>query len=106
VNKMQKIKYINLGEEFKIKKGLQCEYLKEFKSLFECYDRPSQAKENIYNYYLKLLYNNCDDVLVYGVRSYNTFTITLHAKIKKDNKLYYVLITPSYNYIEQIQEGC
>lgn len=99
---MKKNNIINLGEDFKVKKGLRCDYLKEYKNLYNCYNRPSYSKEKIYNYYYELLKDNCDDIIRYGVRSFNTFMITLHAEIKKDNKIYYVFITPSYNYIEQI----
>lgn len=99
---MKKAKTIDLGELFKVKKGLRCEYLKEYKTLYNCYDRPSYAKQKIYNYYFDLLKNNCDDIISYGVRSYNTFMITLHAEIIKNNIKYYVMITPNYNYIEQI----
>lgn len=98
----KKIKYIELGETFKVKKGLRCDYLREYKALYNCYTRPSQSKINIYNKYFNLLKDNCDDIIRYGVRSFNTFMITLHAEIKKDNKIYYVFITPSYNYIEEI----
>lgn len=102
LRKNEKNNIINLGEDFKVKKGLRCDYLKEYKTLYQCYNKPSYSKEKIYNYYFDLLKNNSDDILRYGVRSYNTFMITLHGEIIKDNKTYYVMITPSYNYIEEI----
>lgn len=99
---MKKNNIINLGEDFKQKKNLRCDYLREYKALYNCYTRPSQSKIYVYNKYFNLLKDNCDDIIRYGVRSYNTFMITLHAEIIKDNKKYYVFITPSYNYIEEI----
>ena len=94
-------KIIEIGENFTFKKGIKDGYFTEYKTLYQCYNRPSDAKINIYNYYEKLLYNNCDAVLNYGIRSYNSMIIVLHAEITKDNKRYYVKITPSYNWIEE-----
>lgn len=103
--KKEKNNIINLGEDFKIVNNNKINYYcKHFEDLYKCYDRPSYSKINVYNYYYDLLKNNCDSILCYGVRSYNTFKITLNAIIKKDNKSYYVLITPAYNYIIEIEE--
>ena len=96
---------INLGEEFKEnKKMVQEEYYKEFKTLGECYDRWSDTKERVYNYYKNLLNENADKVENYGIRSYNANVIILHAIIEKDNKKYYLVITPSYNWFNEIGE--
>lgn len=101
--KKREVKKINLGEDFEIVNNNKINYYcKQFKTMYQCYNRPSQEKESIYNYYYNLLLNNCDSVLSYGVRSYNTFMITLNAIIEKDNKRYYVLITPAHNYIIEI----
>jgi hypothetical protein len=91
------------GEEFKRKNNIYYSYYyNNFKSLNQCYDRPSYSKVNVYNKYYDLLLKNADSVLEYGVRSYNTFMITLEAIIKKNNKKYYLMITPSYNYFMEI----
>lgn len=96
---------INLGEDFKKVSNKKIDiFNKRFLTIYQCYNRPSQEKENIYNYYYNLLINNCDSVLYYGVKSYNTFKIILNAIIKKENKKYYVLITPAHNYILEIEE--
>ena len=96
---------INLGEEFKEnKKMVQEEYYKKFKTLRECYGKWSDAKENVYNYYRNLLNNNADKVENYGIRSYNANVIVLHAIVEKDNKKYYLVITPAHNYFNEIGE--
>ena len=95
---------INLGEEFKENKNFNMEYWCEFKTLGQCYGRWSDRKENIYNYYKNLLNNNVDKVEKYGVRTYNANVITLHAIVEKDNKKYYLVITPSYNWFNEIGE--
>lgn len=96
---------INLGEEFKENKKMeQGEYYKEFKTLRECYEKWSDTKERVYNYYRRLLNDNTDKVEKYGVRSYNSMVIVLHAIVEKDNKKYYLVITPSHNYFNEIGE--
>lgn len=101
----KRLNIINLGEDFKEKRNLeQGEYYKEFKTLRECYGRWSDAKENIYNYYKNLLNNNTDKVEKYGIRSYNANVIILHAIVEKENKKYYLVITPSYNWFNEIGE--
>ena len=95
---------IKIGEEFKENKNFNMEYWNEFKTLRECYGRWSDRKENIYNYYKNLLNNNADKVEKYGVRTYNANVITLHAIIEKENKKYYLVITPSYNWFNEIGE--
>ena len=94
-------RYLQIGERFEEKNNL---FIRgNFDSLFNCYDRPSYRKENIYGYYLRLLQDNADDVERYGVASYNSMIITLEAIIKKEGKRYYIYITPSYNYYMEIE---
>lgn len=96
---------LKLGDEtFKRKNNIYYNnyYSGSYKTLNQCYDRPSTTKQWIYNKYYDLLLNNTDSILDYGVRSYNTFMITLEAIIKKNNKKYYIMITPSYNYFMEI----
>lgn len=96
---------LKIGDEtFKRKNNIYYNYFyNNFKSLEECYDRPSTTKQWIYNkYYDMLLKEKNVEILSYGIRSFNTFMITLEAIIKKNNKKYYLMITPSYNYFMEI----
>lgn len=106
---MKKASYLEIGEQFKRKanilEGYKSGYFREFKTLRECYDRWSDAKEYIYNKYYDLLLNNCDRVIDYGVRSYNSMIIVLHALVIKNGVKYYLMITPSYNYYVEIEEA-
>ncbi len=89
-------KYINFGEDFKENNNL---FIRgNYNTLYECYNRPSERKAYIYDYYRKLLQENVDNVENYGIASYNCNIITLEAIIQKDFKRYYLYITPSYNY--------
>jgi len=91
-------------EDFKRKNNIYYNYYNNnFKSLDECYDRPSATKKWIYNkYYDMLLKEKNVEIISYGVKSYNTFMITLEAIIIKNKKRYYLMITPSYNYFMEI----
>ena len=93
---------IKIGEEFAENKKYNMDFFDEFKPLECCYARCSYAKQNIYNYYYNLLVNNCDRVINYGVRSFNSMIIVLHAMVEKDNKKLYLVITPSYNWYREI----
>lgn len=94
---------INMGEEFQEnKKMIQEVYYNEFKTLGQCYDNWSDAKEHIYNYYRYLLNDNCDKVENYGIRSFNSMIIVLHAIVEKDGKRLYLVITPSHNWYNEI----
>lgn len=98
---MKNTNYINFGEEFKRKSNIIDNYC--FKTLRECYDRWSDAKESVYHKYYNLLINNCDSVIDYGIKSYNCNFIILHAIVIKDGIKYYLLITPSHNYYEEME---
>ena len=91
---------INIGEDF-IEKDLY-EYNAEYKTLRECFDSWSDKKEEVYNKYLKLLNENTDKVERYGIDSYNRNVIVLNAIVKKDNKKYYLYITPCHNWYKEI----
>lgn len=94
---------INMGENFQEnKKMIQEEYYSEFKTLRQCYNSWSDAKENVYNNYRKLLNDNCDKVENYGIRSYNSNEIVLHAIVEKDNKRLYLVITKAHNWYNEI----
>lgn len=96
-------KKIIIGEEFVENKKMQQGYYTEFYQLDACYDRCSNAKHNIYNYYFNLLNNNTDNVISYGVRSYNSMIIILHAIVEKEGKKLYLVITPSYNWFNELE---
>lgn len=78
----------------------------DFKNLEQCYTRCSTSKVSIFNYWKNVLkdfitldfYRN-----YFGVRSFNSNMITLHALIMLDNKLYYVDITKSHNNIYKVE---
>ena len=105
---MKKREQLFLGEDFTYNKNIDKYYNNkdfldlDYKTLYQCYNTCSNIKHNIYNYYEKLLHNNCDVVYQYGVRSYNQMMFTLHGVIKKDNKYYYIVITKSNNYYKEI----
>ena len=95
--------YIKLGEDFEIVNNL---YIRNnYSGLYDCYGRPSERKAYIYDHYMQLIYQNSDRLLKYGIASYNCHMITLEAEILKDSKLYYLYITPSHNYIMEIEEA-
>lgn len=98
--KRKEKKYINLGEEFQENNNL---FIRgNYNTLYECYNRPSEAKARVYNYYKRLIEDNSDDVERYGIASYNCNVISLEAIIQKNDKKYYLYITPSYNYFKEV----
>ncbi len=96
-------KKLLLGEEFVENKRLEQGYYNEFKTLRQCYGRWSDAKENIFNYYKRLLSENTEKVEEYGIRSYNSNVIILHAIVEKEGKKLYLVITPSYNWFKELE---
>ena len=102
---MKKREVLNIGEEFFYKGSIDkdIQYFNKFYNLQECYTRCSNAKISIYNYYYNLLKNN-SNVKIYGIRSYNSMIIILHSILEKNGKLYYVMITPKYNWYKEISE--
>lgn len=93
---------IELGEEFAENKKIEQGYYTEFKELYDCYGKCSDAKIRIFNYYKNLLEKNTDDVIDYGIRSYNSMVIILHAIVEKNGKKLYLVITPTYNWYKEI----
>ena len=47
------------------------------KALYECYKKPSTAKESIYRYWRDYVFNTFDYVENFGVESYNVHMFTL-----------------------------
>lgn len=100
--KKEKNNILKIGEDFYKKNSIKSDYFTNYYSLNECFNKWSIYKQNIYNYYYDLLKNNCDKVIYYGIRSYNSMIIILHSEIIKNNKRYYLLITPKYNWYKEI----
>ena len=95
---------ISIGENFTIeRKKVNYNDIGDFMTLYQCYERPSDSKIYIYNKYDKMLYDNCESVEDYGVKSYNTFTVNLHAIIRINGEDFYAVITPSYNRLYRIE---
>lgn len=73
--------------------------VKSNKDLYECYDRPSTRKQDIYKSWCEWAYN-CDKVKSFGIRSYNTNIFTLQGYVMFNDYSYGIIdITPTHNYI-------
>ena len=69
------------------------------KMLDDCYQRPSQAKQHIFNSWFEWACN-CDKVYGFGIRSYNTNIFTLQGYVMFNDYSYGILdITPTHKYI-------
>lgn len=66
----------------------------KYKTLYDCYDRPSATKQQIYDDWLNWLPNK-DDIMY--IRSYNTNFFTLWADVEWEGKEYYLEIYPTRN---------
>ena len=73
--------------------------------LEDCYNRPSYAKENIYEWWFNWFHSfDYENKIGYiTVHSYNIMIFTLTMAVKFENKLYHLYITPSHNYAKEIQ---
>lgn len=99
IKKIKTNRTIMIGNQtFDIKGIIDMQDLKDlrFDKLESCYNRPSQAKINIYNTWYNTIANN-SDILSFGVGSYNCNIFTINAIIKLHNKNYYLHITPTRN---------
>lgn len=67
------------------------------RTLWDCYDRPSATKEEIYRKWQSWAYQN--NITLFGVRSYNCNVFTLEGAYitANDGNLYYIEITPCYH---------
>lgn len=63
--------------------------------LFDCYDKPSQAKHKAYEYCLDLFreYNGSD----FRIIGYNTSQFSVGFEFEKDGKTYLAYITKDYD---------
>ena len=70
------------------------------RGLYDCYDRPSEAKQYIYDKWYEW-YRNDPRLTEFGVTSYNTFGFTLGCVFQDDEtgERGYIRITPTYNTI-------
>lgn len=86
------------------KKGSIVFFMKSFnRTLFDCYKTPSFRKQNIWNYWNRMLEPYMSE-LCCGcfVNSYNSNFFTIGGCIKVNNVYYNILITPAHNYISEI----
>lgn len=79
---------------------------KSYKDIYKCYDRPSITKINIFNNLRNELLRNFDEVVYYGVDSFNIYQFTINALVKnntfKNNEIvkseyYFIHITKTRN---------
>ena len=71
------------------------------RSIWDCYNRPSRTKEEIYEDWLKWAVDT--DVESFGVCSYNCNFFTLTGLFyNNDDECYFLKITPCHNYATRI----
>lgn len=102
---MKENQIMKLGEEeFKIKGVINKEDLKNktFKGIYQCYDRPSKTKINIFLEWVSKIYDIDNNFLKFGIDSYNCNMFTLHSILKIDNKKYYIHITKTRQEIYEV----
>lgn len=98
---MKKEKYINInGVNFERVKGGVNNINTSLKDIYQCYDRPSIYKVNIYNEWCEFAREV--DSTKYGIASYNVNIFTFDFYFKYEGKKYYAHITPSHNYIYEV----
>ena len=94
------------GRSFEVKKvsGDMLNYMadrviKGYQLLHDCYDRPSEAKRDIYNDWMTWA-GNIYTMYSFGITSYNTSCFTLGGVIEKsDGKLEVLRITKAHNIV-------
>lgn len=67
------------------------------RTLFQCYERPSQTKVTIYNFWAG--YTKNINAQGFKVASYNTNVFTLEFDFYKNRTLFHARITPRHNYL-------
>ena len=68
-----------------------------FKSLDMCYERPSKAKECIYDYWYEWFKNMGSYNFEHGITGYNCMQFTYGGYVWINDKFYYAHITKCYN---------
>lgn len=92
---MQKI--IKIGEdEFNYKGTMSKDYAynQNYRTLFQCYNKPSLAKMSIYNDWFNDL-DKYTNIKMYGINGCNAHLITLNAIVEYKKTLYYLDIHKS-----------
>ena len=98
--------YIKIGSvDFELQKD-ELKYTevlrKDYNDIFNCYQKCSGKKYEVFTYYYNLLDSGSDEILQYGINSYNCNIITLHSIINIDYQKYYIYITPTKNLIWKV----
>lgn len=65
------------GLYFEVKKPIEKPTSITRKFLYECYKKPSKAKESIYRYWSDYVFNTFNHIENFGVESYNCHMFTL-----------------------------
>lgn len=85
-------KFIDIaGERFDIRVKTVPDLPNRQLDLYDCYKRPSEAKREIYEYWL--LWACRSGVKNFGIESYNSMMFTLSGKIEIKGKKYWLYIT-------------
>lgn len=66
------------------------------RSLYDCYEKPSTAKQEIYKEWLEWVWLN--GVMYFGVQSYSSHMFTLQGLVEHCGHTYILHITPAHNY--------
>ena len=97
---MRKEKIVINGVKFEKVGGNIHNINTNLKNLYQCYDRPSQAKVGIYNEWVD--YARKVDASKWGIATYNANVFTFDFCFKYESKKYYAHITPCHNYIVEV----
>lgn len=100
------MKQITINEiKFELKKSINHVPHYTIRNLSDCYNKPSIYKERIYEQWLDF-YNTLpyEQQFYYpSIRSFNCNIFTLEMIVIYNNKLHYLVITPSHNYAYPIE---
>lgn len=92
---MSKIIELN-NVDFELGKPINGQPSINTRSIWDCYDKPSKIKEEIYEEWRNWFVRDCDSYL-FGVCSYNGHFFTINGLITVNEKTYYLVITRSHN---------
>lgn len=73
---MKEFKVVN-GVKFEVKKSIEYPLTSIRKRLDTCYQKPSEIKQEIFEYWEKFVRDNFDEFRNFGIESYNGFMFTL-----------------------------
>ena len=95
--------YINIdGEYFTIENKTATRSNLYARTLYQCYDKPSFAKINIYDFWYDYFSKNGAKDFNHGIVSYNCMQFTYGGYIEYNNQLYYAHITKAYNRLYKV----